>query len=201
VIEAERNGADAVVIGCGNDPALQQSREAVDIPVVGPLESSLLVATMLGHKFAVVTILKKFIPLIERQIKLYGLEGRAIAHRPVRYCEVNFDRFREMVLEPKKRIIPEFEKEAMESIEAGAEVIVTGCCGLGPGLTLAGYKEVRDTGVPIVDMAVVALKVAEMLADLRKTIGLSTSKHCWYKLPITKEVLEKSRKVFYPASA
>ena len=35
-IDAEKLGYDAAVIGCGNDPGLQQARQAVDIPVVGP---------------------------------------------------------------------------------------------------------------------------------------------------------------------
>ena len=37
VIAAEEQGFDAVVLGCGNDPALKEARQAVDIPVLAPL--------------------------------------------------------------------------------------------------------------------------------------------------------------------
>ena len=41
-VDAEREGADAVIIDCMNDPGLQAAREAVSIPVVGPAQSSML---------------------------------------------------------------------------------------------------------------------------------------------------------------
>ena len=48
-VEAEREGFDAFVIGCCYDPALTQCRELVNIPVVGPLEASVLLSRLFGH--------------------------------------------------------------------------------------------------------------------------------------------------------
>lgn len=40
-IEAERNGADAIVIDCMGDPGLKPVRELVSIPVVGAAEAAI----------------------------------------------------------------------------------------------------------------------------------------------------------------
>jgi allantoin racemase len=50
VREAERDGADAVIIWCGGDPALAAARELVDIPVIGPGESMMALSMVLGRK-------------------------------------------------------------------------------------------------------------------------------------------------------
>src|SRR5438105_4753589 len=50
-IEAERQGFDAVVIGHFQEPGLLESRVAVDIPVVGLGEATMLHACTLGRTF------------------------------------------------------------------------------------------------------------------------------------------------------
>src|SRR5580765_493407 len=61
-VEAERDGFDAFVIGCCYDPGLTQCRELVNIPVIGPLEASVVVSRLFGHSFAVVTDHRKAAP-------------------------------------------------------------------------------------------------------------------------------------------
>lgn len=48
--EAERDGVDAAIIWCGEDPALAAARELVDIPVIGPGESMSALSMVLGRK-------------------------------------------------------------------------------------------------------------------------------------------------------
>ena len=48
IIEAERDGCDAVVIDCMGDPGMLPGRECVSIPVIGPCEAAMHVASMLG---------------------------------------------------------------------------------------------------------------------------------------------------------
>jgi allantoin racemase len=198
IIQAEKEGFDAAIIGCGNDPGLYQAREVVSIPVVGPTETAMHLACLLGGKFAVITIIKRLVPLVERNLKLYGLESRAIDRKPVRSCEVGYE-FTKWFLPPSnigEYIIPSFEKVAKECIDEGAEVIVVACCGLGPALTMAGYNKVAGTEVPVIDCASVAIKMAELLADVRKSLGISTSKSLTYQ-SLPKEVIEKLQRPFY----
>lgn len=50
VREAERDGVDAAIVWCGGDPALSAARELVDMPVIGPGESMIALAMILGRK-------------------------------------------------------------------------------------------------------------------------------------------------------
>jgi allantoin racemase len=198
IIQAEKEGFDAAIIGCGNDPGLYQAREAVNIPVVGPTETAMHLACLLGGKFAAITIIKRLVPFIERNLKFYGLESRAIDREPIRSCEVGYE-FSKWFSLPSyisEHIIPSFEKIAKECVNEGAEVIVTACCGLGPALTMAGYNKVAGTEVPVIDCASVAIKMAELLSDVRKSLGISTSKSLTYQ-SLPKEVVEKLQRPFY----
>ena len=62
-IEAERAGYDAFVIGHFQEPGLLEIRGAVDIPVVGLGEASLLTALSMGGRLGLVTIDPAFIEL------------------------------------------------------------------------------------------------------------------------------------------
>jgi allantoin racemase len=67
VIEAGREGADAVVIDCMGDPGLFGARECVCIPVLRPMQTAMGIAAMMGHKFSVVTVLSRIVPMIENE--------------------------------------------------------------------------------------------------------------------------------------
>jgi len=51
---AERNGYDAVAVSCMMDPGVKASKEALDIPVVGPKEAANQLAKILGDKVATI---------------------------------------------------------------------------------------------------------------------------------------------------
>lgn len=199
IIQAEKEGFDVGIIGCGTDPGLYEARGAVSIPVVGPGEAAMYLACLLGSKFAVVTIIERFVPFVERSIRLYGLESRTIDRRPVRSCEVGFE-FPKWFSTPNyinENVIPPFERVSKECIGEGAEVIVTGCVGLGPPLTMVGYNKVAGTEVPVIDCASAAIKIAELLSDIRKTLGISTSKSLTYQ-SLPEKMMDEMRKPFYP---
>lgn len=193
-IAAERDGFDAIVLGCWADP-LWEAREAVDIPVVGIGEAAMLLATTLGFRFAIITVAPGVIPTIETDLRLYGLENRAIS-RPVRSLDPSSDMelLLESVTAPHRHLIPNFERVARKCIEDGAEVIVVGCGYYGPILTLHGYKEIPGTGVPVVDCSAAGLKLAEVLADLYNNIGLHKSTALYFQSS-PHEVLERVRRV------
>lgn len=176
VIKTEEEGYDAVVVGCFCDCALQACREAVRIPVMGPCESAMLLAQLLGRKFSVVTIHPHYISLMETNLRLYGWRDRAISNRPIRsipdepfYWGLMIDAFQGKA----ERLVATFEKVALGCVEDGADVVICGCAPCGAALTLAGYQEIADTGVRFVSPATAMLKLAEIMVDLRRTIGLT----------------------------
>jgi len=181
IIDAEKQGYDAAIIGCGNDPGLQQARQAVDIPVVGPTEAGMLLACMLGHKFGVITVADELISICDRNVHNYGLDYRVTM--PVRVYQLGsnpFEGLQKLFMNPET-INPQFEELCRASIADGAEVIIPACCALSPATSLLGYKEVPGTGVPVIDITQAAVKMAEMLVDLKRTVGLGKSQKGWYK--------------------
>jgi len=64
-IDAEHSGANAILIDCMGDPGLHACREAVKIPVLGPCQTALHTAGVLGHRFAFVTVLERLRAMLD----------------------------------------------------------------------------------------------------------------------------------------
>src|SRR5690606_5773638 len=83
VVVAERAGADAIVIDCMGDPGLKPARERVSVPVLGPAESAMHFAAMLGQTFSIVTILDSVRPMLTDLARLYGVHEKLASIRVV----------------------------------------------------------------------------------------------------------------------
>lgn len=181
IIEAEKQGYDAAIIGCANDPGLQQARQAVDIPVIGVTEAAMHLACMLGHKFGLITVMSRLVSVCERNIRNYGLDYRATS--PVRVYNVGENILQGMInliLAPES-INPQFEELCQACIADGAEVIIPACVALSPAASLLNYTTVGKTGVPVMDVTQVAVKMAELQVDLKNSVGLGKSQRNWYR--------------------
>ena len=167
IIEAEREGVDAVVIDCMGDPGLRPSREVVSIPVLGPCQTAMNVAAMLGHKFSVLTVMRRLRAQFENTAAISGLAGKLASVRsvdiPVLDLEVDIERTRRILID-----------EAIVAIERdGAEALIFGCTGL-MGSAEAIRAGLRDFGldVPVIDPIPTAISVAAAMVRS----GLSHSK-------------------------
>jgi len=74
--EGEAEGAHAHVIACFDDTGLDAARALANAPVVGIGEAGFHAATMLAHRFAVVTTLSRSVPVLENNLLRYGLDRR-----------------------------------------------------------------------------------------------------------------------------
>ena len=74
-LEFEKEGMKAVIISCADDPGVKEARKRVKIPVIGPCESSLTIASQIGTSIMIVEILPETIPLVKRLIRKYGYYG------------------------------------------------------------------------------------------------------------------------------
>ena len=176
VIKAERNGYDAVILGCYCDPGLREARGVVDIPVIGLSESSMSVAQMIGGRFAVVTVWHSYVPIMEKNLRLYGMEKRAIANRPIRHFDMDWSTFTDAIQGNSDALVNDFEKIALSCIEDGADVIIAGCGYLGPLLSQLNYREVKGTKVPVIDCVAAGIQTAESMAQLHRKTGLTCSR-------------------------
>jgi Asp/Glu/hydantoin racemase len=171
ILRAEQEGFDAALITCFGDPLLYQIRQAVSIPVVSLGESSMLLASMMGHKFGIVTISSYNIFEQEHIIAKYGLEYRYAGCRP------NPEPADEqpLALVDAHHAIEAFRKPARELIADGAEIVIPGCGLLSPALRLAPGAEAEYPtglteidGVPVMDVMGAALKMAETMVALKR---------------------------------
>ena len=179
VVEAEGDGVDAAIVDCMADPGVEAAREMVSIPVVGPAEASYHAAAMLGHKFSVVTILESLAPVIDGIITKAGLIRRLASVRAVNIPVLDLD--------DQARLIGALVEQSVKAVtEDGAHVIVFGCTGFTglSGKVEEGLGERDIVGVPVIDPAVLAVKVAEVFVAL----GLSHSKRT-YPAPPEKEII------------
>jgi allantoin racemase len=177
-IEAERQGADAIVIDCMGDPGLNVCREAVNIPVLGPCQTSMHVASILGHKFSFITVLGRLRPMIDHLVSSYGLQGNYASFEavdvPVLDIHNDLSKLNNALLE--KAIV------AIEESHAGA--IVLGCTGfLGCAESISQGLLKKGLEVPVIDPIPLVLHVADSLV---KT-GLTHSKHV-YPYPSNKVI-------------
>lgn len=157
VREAEEKGFDAVIIDCMGDPALHAAREIVSIPVIGPCQASLAVASTVSDKFSIVTVLNSVLPLLRRKVREYGFEGKVASVRSVEVPVLELEEKREEV---KARLLSE-SKRALE--EDGAEAIILGCTGM-----IGMAAELQESlNVPVIDPAVTSVKMAEIMVDMR----------------------------------
>jgi allantoin racemase len=176
---AEEEGMDAVVLDCMADPGLDPSRELASIPIIGPAQAAMHLATMLAYRFSVVTVLEQGIPGVHRQILHYGLAGKVASVRAVNIPVLEMGEDRERVIQAV------IEESARAVREDGAHIIVPGCTemiGMAP-VVQEGLAE-QGCEVPVIDPPAVAVKLAEGLVDM----GLSHSKRT-YPLPPDKEIV------------
>ena len=169
VVRAEKEGFNAVVINCFDDPGLHASRERVRIPVYGIGETSITVALLLGHKIAIISTGRNARALYHKKALEMGIVDRVAYTGGI---ELGVLEMRENVELLKKQVLGEARK-AIE--EYGAEVIVLGCGGF---IGLADDLS-KELGVPVIDPTPTTFKVAEALTLL----GLSHSKKYLYNPP------------------
>jgi allantoin racemase len=170
---AEKDGYHAAVIACFYDPGLREARELVRIPVTAPAEASMHIAATLGHKFSIIVGRRKWVPKMEDNVNMYGLEKKLASFRILNFTVSRMRRERE---ELEKAI----RREAKLAIEEdGAEVIILGCT------VEVGFSRrlMQRLKVPVIDPVIISFKYAELLADLYSKLGLSHSKIYGYESP------------------
>lgn len=177
IVRAERDGFDAATVGGHWDPGLWAAREAVGIPVTGPGEAAMMVAQMLGRKFAFLTVMEGYVPIIERNIQAYGFDQQAISRRPVRRFGMTFESLVRALEGEPDEFLTALEKTSRECIEDGADVIIAGGQLFGPVLLANSFFSIPGTGVPVVEVSACALQQAASMAALQQRVGLRKSEH------------------------
>lgn len=167
-IQAQEDGFDAVCINTVSDSGLAALRSRLSIPVLSPGQSAFHVASMLGHKFSILTMWERWFPLYRKTLKEYGLESRVAS---IRAIEVRPDTV-ELLSGKEDIVFAKLEETALKAIkEDGADVIVLGSTTMHQSHAYLASK----LPVPVLNPGVIAYKLCEMFLDL----GLCHSKKAY----------------------
>lgn len=189
IIQAADQGYDAVAIGCFLDPAMQEAREVVSIPVLGLGETSMLTACMLGHTFSGIAFHSKQSQYYDRKAFEYGLASR---HLPFGDLGIDFNEVQKGFSKPgemRERFIVEAKRLAAQ----GAEVILAACATVNAIIRKEEINEVD--GALVLDCNAVLLKMTEAMAELKASIGLSASQRLMYQHP-PRKALDDWRRIY-----
>ena len=156
---AEEEGYDAVCINSMSDSGLAALRSRLSIPVVGPGQSCLLMACMLGYRFSIITMWDQWRHLYSKVVTEQGLGHRLAS---VRSIDVRPDAH-ELLAGKEEIVFSKLEAESLAAIsEDGAEVIV-----IGSTTMYQSYDYLRSRlSVPVLNPGLISLKLCEMLLDL-----------------------------------
>ncbi len=170
-IEAERQGADAIVIDCMGDPGVDAAREVVSIPVVGPSRTAMYVAASLGHNFGVITMLESALHLFDDMARLYGMHDRVACCRHIDIPVLE-------LADDAERLTKALLAESVLAVEEDrADVLILGCTGMFgiAGALREGLADRGITGVPVVDPTPMAVEFAKGLVK----VGLTHSRKAY----------------------
>src|SRR5476649_2522618 len=159
IAKGEASKVSAHIIACFDDTGLEAARSFASAPVIGIGEAAFHLASLLGHRFSVITTLSRSIAAIENNLLKYGLAGRCAR---VRACEVPVLSLHDPASNASALIGSEIE---LAKREDSAEVIVLGCAGMAELAARLSEKH----GLPVVDGVASPVKLAEALGALRLT--------------------------------
>jgi allantoin racemase len=170
---AREDEFDGMILGHFQDAGLWEARAALDIPVVGLGETSMLHACTLGYRVGLITIHPTFIGWHEEQVRRYGLWERVVAVRAMETTPEVFMRAFEEA-DAAADVRAQFEQQARPLVEAGVEVLIP--AGGLPALLFArdGLDEVD--GAVILNPTLVVAKQAELAVRLRRANGTRPSR-------------------------
>ncbi|MEM7213002.1 MAG: aspartate/glutamate racemase family protein [Pseudomonadota bacterium] len=153
VREAEANGFDAAIVACFDDTGLAAAKAAVKIPVIGIGQAAFLSAMVYGH-FSVITTLPVSVPVIEANLRGYGLTGvcRAVhaSGLPVLSLEDAPDRASTVL----------YAAAAQVAKADAVDAIVLGCAGMA---SFAPAMQ-QASGLPAVDGVAAAVGLVRTVA-------------------------------------
>src|SRR5579862_637986 len=160
-IAAQDNAASAFVVACFSDPGLYSAREATAKPVLGIAECGILTALTLGHRFGVISILRKSVPRHLRYIGAMGVGDRLAADLPIDLGVAE--------LGDAGATLGRMKEVGARLRDAhGADVLVMGCAGM------ARYRDELEAAVrlPVVEPTQAAVVMALGRARLGWGAGL-----------------------------
>jgi len=152
VKEFENEGVDAIIISCAADPAVEEAKKLVSIPVIGAGSSASALALAYGRKIGVLNLTEET-PRVIKEVLGNNLIAEDHPNGVANTLDLMTDWGRKEAINAARRLK-----------EKGVEVIVLGCTGMST-IMIAPVLE-KEVGIPIIDPVIAAGVVA--LHSLRR---------------------------------
>jgi allantoin racemase len=167
--KAEREGYHAVVPLGMLDLGVDGGKSAVDIPVVGPMEAALHIASLLGDRFGLIIYHEKLLAFNRAIVRRYGMEQRIVGFGVSGFDLPDLAAHRD-------EVVRNFVDAAKKLVADGAEVIIP--MGISQCPVHISPDWLQDQlGVPVVEGIGAPIRLAGLLAGL----GLKQSRVRWPK--------------------
>ncbi len=156
IVNEHKDSCDGIMMDCFQDPGVHAARELVDVPVLGPAETSMSVASLIAPKFSIISVPMNSGPMFELYAKQLGLSSQLAASIGVDIPVLNLE-------EDQEKAVEEVVKAATWTIEErGAEAVILGCTGM------TGFAKAIQEKLPVsvIEPATTTLKMLELLVDL-----------------------------------
>lgn len=171
--EVEREGFDALVVNCFDDPGVKEARSILRTPVFGLSEPTFHYACQLGAKLgALVPDMPGQVAFVQSQFETAGLGSRLIPDG-VRAESKPFTESLAEAQQNPQAMVDRLRVQAAELVDDGANVIVIACGGLGQYCGLLGWHAFEHNGaaIPVVNPLTIAVKTAETMLTLSRALG------------------------------
>jgi allantoin racemase len=154
---AVRPAPDAVVLAGFGNYGTAAVKERLEAPVVSMAEAAMALATLLCHRFVIVTTTPRMVPYTENLVRLAGFEARCAGVRAVSLPPLGEP-------PPEARAVVEalVEEVARAGTDRGADLVILGGARLSP--YAADLR--RAVRVPVVEPVACAVQAAEGLVRL-----------------------------------
>lgn len=185
-LKAEAEGYDVFAVGSVQDPALEEARSLVDIPVVGYGEAAMHFACLLGSRFAFIAFQAGFDQMMDLRVQRLGLAARAL---PTVLMDASFDDVGRALSDPAV-LVERFTVAARRAIAQGADAVIPGQLYLSEAIARAGVTRIDEA--PVVDAMTATLKMAEAMADFRQQ-GITVTRRGYLHARPPRDILEHAR--------
>jgi Asp/Glu/hydantoin racemase len=154
---AVRPAPGAVVLAGFGNYGTAAVKERLEVPVVSMAEAAMALATLLCHRFVVVTTAPRMVPYTEDLVRLAGFEARCAGVRAVSLPPLG-----EAPPEPAGVVKDLVEQVTRAESDRGADLVILG------GARLSPYAAElrRAVRVPVIEPVACAVQAAEALVRL-----------------------------------
>lgn len=187
-MRAQKEGYDAIFIGCMQNPGYYEIREVVDIPVCFVCEAAVHLATMLAPNFAFLYYSEPSMRRTTKRVQELGFAHRLV---PTGNLGMTLEGVQKGFTNPDP-IIKACETVARKAADSGATMLISACNCLNMVLVHAGVNELA--GIPFLDSVATLIKTGEMMLELNK-LGVKRSWRGDFSRP-SKEELTHALKVY-----